>query len=63
MTKDEETSNETNDKTNTPNNDIENQSRITNMCDGETSASDKCAMAKHRLKDNKKSWQKMKKHR
>ena len=27
------------------------------MCDGETSTLNKCAMARHRLKDNKKSWQ------
>ena len=31
----------------TPNNDIENQSRITNMCNDETSTSNKCVKAKH----------------
>ena len=44
----------------TPNNDIEDQSRIINMCDGEASAKRMCdgeastkeyVMAKHRLKD------------
>ena len=40
-------------KTITPDNKIESQSRIANMCDGETSASNKCAVAKHRLKGNK----------
>ena len=44
------------DKNITPNNDIKNQSRITSMCDGETSASNKCAKEKHRLKGNKISW-------
>ena len=50
----------------TPNNYIEDQSRITDMCNCETSAKRMCngeasakeyAMAKHRLKDGKITWQ------